>query len=103
MKAIWRRLSAEPALVTGAILATVNVVAAFRAWTPAPGQLAAINSALVAVFALLVRATVKPQHGTPVRRRRTRPGRKPAPDPHPGVSTGEPGNDQASSDQMMAA
>jgi hypothetical protein len=103
MNAIWRRLSAEPALVTGAIVATVNVVAAFRVWTPAPEQLAAVNSALAAMFALLIRATVKPQHGTPIRRRRTRPRRKPAPVPHPGVSTGESGSNEASSDQIVAA
>jgi hypothetical protein len=91
MNAIWRRISAEPALVTGATVAMVNVVAAFRVWTPTPGQLAAINSALATVFALLIRATVKPQHGTPVRRRRSRPGRPPATAPQPGVSTAEPG------------
>jgi hypothetical protein len=102
MNAVWRRLSAEPALVTGAIVATVNVVAAFRVWTPAPEQLAAVNSALAAVFALLIRATVKPQHGTP-RRRRTRPRRKHAPVPHPEVSTGEPGSNEASRDQIVAA
>jgi hypothetical protein len=103
MNAIWRRLSAEPALATGAIVATVNVVAAFQAWTPTAAQLAAVNSALAAVFALLIRATVKPQHGTPVRRRRSRPRRKPAPVPQPGVSTGEPGSNEASSGQIVVA
>lgn len=83
MNAIWRRVSAEPAVATGAIVATVNVVAAFRAWTPTPEQLAAINSALAAVFALLIRATVEPRHGTPLRRRQaaSRPRRAPAPQP----------------------
>ena len=89
MNRIWRRISAEPALVTGAIVATINVVAAFRAWTPTPEQLAAINSALAAVFALLIRATVMPARGTPVRR--TRPRQRPAPAPRAGVGTGEPG------------
>lgn len=90
MNRIWRRISAEPALVTGAIVATINVVAAFRAWTPTPEQLAAINSALAAVFALLIRATVRPARGTPVRRR-TRARQRPAPAPQAGVSAGEPG------------
>jgi hypothetical protein len=88
MNAIWRRVSAEPALATGAIVAMVNVAAAFRAWTPTPEQLAAINSALVAVFALLIRATVEPKHGTPVRRRQARSRRQPAPAAQPGVSAG---------------
>jgi hypothetical protein len=91
MKRIWRRISAEPALVTGAIVATINVAAAFRAWTPTPEQLAATNSALAAVFALLIRATVMPARGTPVRRRRTRARQRPAPAPQAGVSAGEPG------------
>ena len=91
MKAIWRKVSAEPALATGAVVAIINVVAAFRAWTPTPEQLAAINSALAAVFALLIRATVQPRHGTPVRRRPGRPRRRAAPATQPGVSAGEPG------------
>jgi hypothetical protein len=80
MKGAWQRISAEPAVVTGAIVASINVVAAFGAWMPTPGQLAAINSALAAIFALLVRATVHHKHGTPVRLRRARShqGRKPA-------------------------
>ena len=90
MKAIWRRVSAEPALATGAIVAVVNVAAAFRAWTPTPEQLAAINSALAAVFALLIRAIVVPQHGTPVRRRRARSRARNAPDPQPEVLPGPP-------------
>jgi hypothetical protein len=91
MNAIWRRISAEPAVVTGAIVAMVNVVAAFRAWTPTPEQLAAINGALAAVFAVLIRATVTPTRGTPVRVRRMRPRRRPAPATQREVSTGEPG------------
>jgi hypothetical protein len=91
MKAIWRRISAEPALVTGATVALINVVAAFRAWTPTPEQLAAINSALAAVFALLIRTAVSPRRGTPVRRRQGGPRRRPAPAPQPHVGTGEPG------------
>lgn len=73
MRGIWQRISAEPAVVTGAVVASVNVVAAFRVWTPTPEQLAAINSALAASFALLVRATVWHKHGTPVRARRRQP------------------------------
>jgi hypothetical protein len=75
MKGIWHKIIAEPAAATGAVVASVNVVAAFRVWTPAPEQLAAINSTLAAVFALLVRAAVDHKHGTPVRIRRARPRR----------------------------
>jgi hypothetical protein len=82
MNRIWQRISAEPAIATGAVVASVNVVAAFRVWMPTPEQLAAINSALAAIFALLVRATVEHKHGTPVRLRRARPRQKRVPQPH---------------------
>jgi hypothetical protein len=83
MKGVWQRISAEPAVVTGAVVASINVVAAFGAWTPTPEQLAAVNSALAAIFALLVRATVDHRHGTPAQLRRARPRqtRKPASEP----------------------
>jgi hypothetical protein len=83
MKDVWQRISAEPAIATGAVVASINVVAALGAWTPTPEQLAAVNSALAAIFALLVRATVDHKHGTPVRLRRARPrqARKPASPP----------------------
>jgi len=83
MNGIWQRISAEPAVVTGAVVASLNVTATFRVWTPTPEQLAAINTALVAIFALLVRATVHHGHGTPVKFRRSgpRPARKPASPP----------------------
>jgi hypothetical protein len=83
MKGVWQRISAEPAVVTGAIVASINVVAAFGVWMPTPEQLAAINSALAAIFALLVRATVHHKHGTPVqlRRARSRQAREPASPP----------------------
>jgi hypothetical protein len=73
MKEVWQRISAEPAVATGAVVASINVVAAFGAWTPTPMQLAAVNSALVAIFALLIRATVDHKYGTPVQLRRARP------------------------------
>jgi hypothetical protein len=82
MNGIWQRISAEPAVATGAVVASVNVIAAFQVWMPTPEQLAAINSALAAIFALLVRATVEHKHGTPVRVRRPRPSQKRAPQPH---------------------
>ena len=82
MKGIWQRISAEPAVATGAVVASINVVAAFRVWMPTPEQLAAINSALAAIFALLVRATVDHKHGVPVRLRRARPRQKRAPQQH---------------------
>ncbi len=83
MKAIWQKISAEPAVVTGVVVASLNAVAAFRVWTPTPEQLGAMNGLLAASFALLVRATVDHKHGTPVRLRRAGPlpARKPAPQP----------------------
>ena len=83
MKGVWRRIGAEPAVVTGVVVAGINAVAAFRVWTPTPEQLAAINSALAAIFALLVRATVDHRYGTPVQLRRARPrqAHKPASQP----------------------
>ena len=80
MKEVWHRISAEPAVATGAVVASINAVAAFGAWAPTPMQLAAVNSALVAIFALLTRATVHHKYGTPVKLRRARPRqeRKPA-------------------------
>ena len=72
MKGVWQRISAEPAVVTAAIVASINMVAAFGVWMPTPEQLAATNSALAAIFALLVRATVHHKHGTPVQLRRAR-------------------------------
>jgi len=79
MKGVWQRISAEPAVVTGAVVASINVVAAFGVWMPTPEQLAAINTALAAIFALLVRTTVHHKYGTPVelRRARSRQARKP--------------------------
>jgi len=73
MNRVWRRISAEPAVITGAVVASINVVATFRVWTPTPEQLAAINTALAAIFALLIRATVEHRYGTPVQLRRARP------------------------------
>ena len=83
MKEVWQRISAEPAVATGAVVASINVVAAFGVWTPTPEQLAAVNSALAAIFALLIRATVEHRYGTPVQLRRARPrqARKPASPP----------------------
>ena len=80
MKEVWHRISAEPAVATGAVVASMNAVAAFGAWAPTPMQLAAVNSALVAIFALLTRATVHHKYGTPVKLRRaqSRQARKPA-------------------------
>jgi len=86
MNRVWRRISAEPAVITGAVVASINVVATFRVWTPTPEQLAAINTALAAIFALLIRATVEHRYGTPVQlagpgraRRKSRPASRPQP------------------------
>ena len=44
MKEAWQRISAEPAVATGVVVASINVVAAFGAWTPTPEQLAAVTA-----------------------------------------------------------
>jgi hypothetical protein len=89
MNGIWKRVRGEPAVVTGTIMAVVNVVAAFRIWTPTPEQLASINSALAAFFALIVRASVEPKRGTPMRLPRVRSNREPQP-AHSGRTSDEP-------------
>lgn len=78
MKKVWERLSAEPALLSGAVMAVVNLLALFGAVTLTADQLAGINAALMAVLAVIIRATVTPRHGEPfhlpaVRRPRSRP------------------------------
>lgn len=90
MKGIWRRISAEPAVVTGAVMASVNVIAAFRVWVPTPEQLAAINSALAAAFALIVRAVVEPRHGRRARVRQARPSQQKRV-AQPGATMNQPG------------
>jgi hypothetical protein len=72
------------------VVASVNVVAAFRLWTPTPEQLAAVNSMLAAIFALLIRATVQHKHGTPVRLRPGRPRQAQKPAPQPRGTLNEP-------------
>ena len=91
MKGIWQKISAEPAVVTGAVVACINVIAAFRVWAPTPEQLAAINTALAAIFALVVRATVEPRHGAAVRVRRARPRQPRKQAARPGATMNEPG------------
>lgn len=54
MSNLWGR---EPALVAGAVMAVVNLAAAFG-FDVTGEQLAAINTAVVAVLAVLVRQTV---------------------------------------------
>jgi hypothetical protein len=93
MNTVWRRISAEPAVVTGAVVASINVVATFRVWTPTPEQLAAINTALAAIFALLIRATVDHKYGTPVQLRRARPRKAQKSASHPPATMNEPVRD----------
>lgn len=63
MKKAWERLSAEPALLSGAVMALVNLLVLFGVFSLTTDQLAGVNTALVAVLALVVRATVAPEHG----------------------------------------
>lgn len=91
MKGIWQMISAEPAVVTGAVMASVNVIAAFHVWVPTPEQLAAMNSALAAAFALVVRAVVEPRHGRPVRVRQARPRQPQKRVAQPGATMDQPG------------
>jgi hypothetical protein len=90
MNKIWQKVSAEPAAITGAVMAIMNVVAVFGLWAPTPAQLAAINTALAAVFAAIVRATVDHKHGTPVRVARARPRRAQRPGPSGRETMSEP-------------
>ncbi len=65
MKKVWERLSAEPALMSGAVMAVINLLALFEVLTMTADQLAGVNAALVAVLAVVIRATVSPSHGVP--------------------------------------
>jgi hypothetical protein len=80
MNKFWQRVIAEPALASGAVVASINVIAAFEIWTPRPDQLAAINGLLVAISAIIVRTFVDHRHGVPLQGRRRR---QPAPAPVP--------------------
>lgn len=56
----WIRIRDEPALLTGAIIAIVNVFAAAQVWQPTEQLLAAINTALAAVLALFMHGSMPP-------------------------------------------
>lgn len=66
MKKVWKRLSAEPALISGAVMAIINLLALFGVFTLTADQLAGVNAALVALLAVVIRATVTPEHGVPL-------------------------------------
>lgn len=65
MKHVWERLSGEPALLSGAVMAVVNLLILFGVLSLTTDQLAGVNAALVAVLAVVIRATVAPEHGQP--------------------------------------
>lgn len=65
MKRSWARLSGEPALISGAVVAVLNLLALFGVYSLTAEQLAGVNTALVAILALVIRATVSPTHGKP--------------------------------------
>lgn len=74
MRTFWQRLLGEPALVTGLIIAAINVLVAFGVWAPSETQLATLNAFLAALFAVVVRFVVSPNRGEPF-------GADPAPNP----------------------
>jgi hypothetical protein len=65
MKAAWERLSGEPALLSGAVMALINLVVLLGMFGLTTDQLAGVNTALVALLAVVIRATVAPEHGRP--------------------------------------
>lgn len=57
---LWDRISNEPVLLTGAITAIVNLLAAFSVVDVTEQQLGVINVAVVTVLALFTRSKVTP-------------------------------------------
>ncbi len=53
-------LHGEPALAAGAVMAVLNLLVVFNLWSPTGDQLSAVNTAVAAVLALLVRQAVTP-------------------------------------------
>lgn len=66
MKKAWERVNGEPALIGGAVMAVLNMLVVLNVWNLTEAQLGAINTALGSVLALVIRATVSPQHGKPL-------------------------------------
>jgi uncharacterized membrane protein YkgB len=60
MRQIWKNIAGEPALISGAIMAIINLLALFGVWNPTPEQLGGVNTAVAAILALVVRASVTP-------------------------------------------
>lgn len=50
----------EPALAAGAVMAVVNMLVVFQVWALSAEQLSAVNTAVAAVLAVLVRHAVRP-------------------------------------------
>ena len=61
MKALWARIQAEPALVSGAVIAICNALVAFGVWNPTQTQMGTLNVALAAVLAIFTRSQVQPK------------------------------------------
>ena len=54
------KLKLEPAAISGALVAVINLLVLFGVVTLTPDQIAAVNAALVAVLAVFVRNRVTP-------------------------------------------
>lgn len=57
---LWDRITNEPVLLTAAITAVINALAAFSVVTVTEQQLGVVNVAVVAVLALFTRSRVTP-------------------------------------------
>jgi hypothetical protein len=56
MKTLRRRIESNAALLAGAVVAVLNIIAITRVWQPSGTTLAAVNAAAAAVLAFLVQA-----------------------------------------------
>lgn len=80
VRSVTHGVQNEPALAAGAVMAIVNMLVVFQVWPMSAEQLSAVNTAVAAVLAVLVRhavrPTVKPADDT-----------QPADDVHPAPAT----------------
>lgn len=59
------KLKLEPAAISGALVAVINLLVLFGVVTLTPDQIAAVNAALAAVLAVFVRSQVTPTAALP--------------------------------------
>lgn len=66
LHAIAERITGEPALAAGAVMAIINLLLVFGVLELTSEQIGAINTALAAVLAFVVRRSVTPDQGKPL-------------------------------------